>query len=101
MIATTIRYTMPPDTDWASIHSLLIERSAIYLDMRGLISKAFLYNPELGLYGGNYVWESAEDFRRFKDSETFKKAVERFGEPRIEVSQIATYLDRGQVYSAD
>ncbi|MDP9110827.1 MAG: YdhR family protein [Candidatus Eremiobacteraeota bacterium] len=99
MIATTIRFTMPPETDWAAMHALLIERTALYRDMPGLISKAFLYNPGLGLYGGNYVWETPEDFQRFTSSDIFKKAKERFGEPHIEVSQIATYLDRGHVYS--
>ncbi len=99
MIATTIRYTMPPDTDWAATHALLIERSALYRDMPGLISKAFLYNPERRLYGGNYVWESPEDFERFTSSEIFKKAKERFGEPQIEVLHVAAYLDRGRVYT--
>ncbi len=99
MIATTIRFTMPPETDWAAMHALLIERTALYRDMPGLISKAFLYNPHLRLYGGNYVWESRKDFDRFLASDMFKKAKKRFGEPAIEVSEIATYLDRGQVYS--
>lgn len=101
MIATTIRFTMPADTDWTAVHDLLIERSALYRDMPGLVSKAFLYNPELRLYGGNYVWQSRDDFERFRDSDTFRKAKERFGEPQVEISEIAAYLDRGDVYSAD
>lgn len=98
MIATTIRYTLAADTDWAAIPRLLIERSALYRDMPGLVSKAFLYNPELRLYGGNYVWESREDFDRFLASAMFKAAKDRFGEPAIEVAEIATYLDRGHYY---
>ncbi len=99
MIATTIRFTLPADTDWAAIHELLSERAALYADMPGLISKAFLYQPELRLYGGNYVWESREDFERFRASEIFAGAKARFGEPAIEISHVAAYLDRGRIHT--
>ncbi len=101
MIAATIRYKFPEDTDWDEVRQLLKDRAALYVDMPGLISKAFLFNPTTHEYGGNYVWESVEALHAFLEGDLFKAAVERFGKPEIHVHEIAAYLDRGKVLTVD
>lgn len=97
MIASTIRYIFPEDTDWDATRKLLEERAALYTGMPGLISKAFLFDPQTREYGGNYVWENRAALEAFLASEMFAAAVARFGKPEIKVHEIAAYLDRGKV----
>lgn len=101
MIASTIRYILPEDTDWDATRSLLQERANLYVDMPGLISKAFLMDPETREYGGNYVWKNREALDAFLNSEMFKAAVKRFGTPDIRIHEIAAYLDRGTIHSPE
>lgn len=101
MIAATIRYVLPENTDWNATRSLMQERAALYLEMPGLISKAFVFDPKTREYGGNYVWENREALERFLDSEIFKGAVKRFGEPEIRTHEMAVYLDRGTLYGPE
>lgn len=101
MIASTIRYTLPEDTDWEATRSLLQERANLYVDMPGLISKAFLFDPKTREYGGNYVWKDRESLDAFLDSEMFKAAVKRFGTPEIHIHEVAAYLDRGTIHGPE
>jgi hypothetical protein len=73
----------------------------LYRNLPGLVSKAFLYDPETREYGGNYVWRTRGDLEAFLSSEIFKAAKVRFGEPKtLEIHPIAAYLDRGRVHVA-
>ena len=101
MIASTIRYILPEDTDWDATRSLLQERAKLYLNMPGLVSKAFLYDPQSREYGGNYVWKDRASLDAFLGSEMFKAAVAKFGKPEIRIHEIATYLDRGTLYGPE
>lgn len=101
MIASTIRYILPEDTDWDATRSLLQERATLYVGMPGLISKAFLFDPATREYGGNYVWENREALDSFLDSEMFKAAVKRFGKPEIRTHEVAVYLDRGTLHGPE
>ncbi len=97
MIASTIRYTFAQDTDWDATRKLLEERASLYADMPGLISKAFLFDPQTREYGGNYVWENRAALDAFLGSQIFAAAEARFGKPEIRIHEIAAYLDRGKV----
>ena len=97
MIASTIRYIFPEDTDWDATRKLLQERAGMYVNMPGLISKAFLFDRETREYGGNYVWEDRASLDAFLNSEMFASAVARFGKPEIRIHEVAAYLDRGNV----
>lgn len=101
MIAATIRYILPAGTDWDATRSLLQERANLYVDMPGLISKAFLFDPQTREYGGNYVWEDRAALDAFLSSEMFKAAVKRFGTPEIRTHEMAAYLDRGVVHGSE
>jgi len=44
----------------------MIDRAeTLYRNLPGLVSKAFLYDPETREYGGNYVWETRRDLEAF------------------------------------
>jgi Putative mono-oxygenase ydhR len=98
MFTLTMRFTLPEDTDWSKIPALMEDRARnIYSNMPGLISKAFVYDPETREYGGNYVWERREQIDAFLKSDIVTGARARFGEPTYRVHQVAAYLDRGRV----
>jgi len=72
-----------------------------YRNIPGLVSKAFLYDPENREYGGNYVWRTNGDLEAFLSSEMFRAAKEKFGEPKtLQIHHIAGYLDGGRVYTS-
>jgi hypothetical protein len=102
MFTLTMRFTLPNDTDWSKIPSLMEDRARnLYINMPGLISKAFVYDPETREYGGNYLWESREQIEAFLKSDIVAGAREKFGEPTYRVHPVAAYLDRGRVYVPD
>jgi len=99
MFTLTMRFTLPEDTDWSKIPALMEDRARnLYVSMPGLISKAFVYDPETREYGGNYLWERREQIDAFLNSEIVAGARQKFGEPSYRVHRVAAYLDRGKVY---
>jgi hypothetical protein len=98
MFATTIRFTMPADTDWERLRQLAVRRAfEIYRAVPGLRSKAFIFAPERSEFGGNYVWETQDDAEAFLRSEAWRKARTLYGEPRIERSEVCAYVEVGDL----
>lgn len=59
--------------------------------LEGLQQKYYMQEPATQEYAGLYLWESAEDFGAFRDSElraTIAKAYQTEGEPRIELFSV-------------
>jgi hypothetical protein len=99
MFTLTMRFTLPEDTNWSTIPALMEDRArSLYINMPGLISKAFVYDPETREYGGNYVWERRDQIEAFLESDIVAAARDKFGEPLYRVHRVAAYLDRGKVY---
>jgi hypothetical protein len=99
MFTLTMRFTLPEDTDWSKIPAIMEDRARnLYLNMPGLISKAFVYDPDTREYGGNYLWERREQIDTFLKSDIVAGARQKFGEPTYRIHQVAAYLDRGKVY---
>jgi heme-degrading monooxygenase HmoA len=99
VIASTIRFRLPEDTDWDGVRRLARERAALYAAVPGLRSKAFLLDPERHEYGANYVWESREALDAFLRSDLFQGAVARFGAPDVRIHEIPVYVDQGSVHA--
>ena len=98
MIATSIRFILPEGTDWKAMRELMKQRAALYHDVRGLRSKAFVLNPERREYGGNYVWDNREAFDAFLRSELFLGAVKKLGEPQeVKIYEVPAYVDNTSV----
>ena len=99
MFTLTMRFTLPEDTDWSKIPAIMEDRARqLYINMPGLISKAFVYDPDTREYGGNYLWERREQIDAFLKSDIVAGARKKFGEPSYQVHCVAAYLDRGKVY---
>lgn len=98
MFATTIRFTMAPETDWERLRQLAVRRAfEIYRFVPGLRAKAFVFSPERSEFGGNYVWETQDHAEAFLRSEAWRTAVSYFGEPRIERAEICAYVEDGDL----
>ncbi|HEY6379056.1 MAG TPA: DUF4865 family protein [Candidatus Dormibacteraeota bacterium] len=97
MIAATIHFTLPEDTDWDAVRDLMRERAQLYVGLRGLHSKAFVIDPATRTYGGNYVFDSREALDDFLASDIFTGARTRFGEPRVSVYEVVANLEGDRV----
>ena len=80
MYALSIRFVLPETTDWEAMRQLARDRAPMYEGLAGLVTKAFVLDPETREYGGNYVWESAEAADAFLVSALFQGAVAKLGE---------------------
>ena len=93
MFATTIRFTMPPDTDWERLRQLAIRRAfEVYRSMPGLRAKAFIFSPERSEFGGNYVWDTQDDAESYLRSPAWRTTVAALGEPEIERTEVEDRL---------
>jgi hypothetical protein len=98
MIASVIRFSLPPETDWDALRDLARQRAhEFYRDLPGLRSKAFIIDAERGVYGGLYTWTSRAALDDFLASEVFRGIVARLGEPVIETFEVPAYVEAGAV----
>jgi hypothetical protein len=98
MFATTIRFTMPADTNWEGLRQLAIRRAfEIYRTIPGLRAKAFIFSPEQGQFGGNYLWETQDHAEAFLRSAAWQTAVSLYGEPHIERAEVCAYVEDGDL----
>lgn len=97
MYALTVRFRLPPGTDWKALRAAIAERAHLYEGMPGLRSKAFVLDEPSGEYGGNYVWETRAAAEAFVGSETFRGAAARFGPPEVRLHEVIAYLEGGVV----
>jgi hypothetical protein len=97
MISSLIVYTLPADTDWDAMRALAKQRAQeLYLDVPGLVSKAFVIDPERGMYGGNYLWESRQALDDFLQSAPYNNARARFGTPQMQIFEVAAFVEHGR-----
>jgi hypothetical protein len=97
MFTMTSYFTVPAGTDWDAMRKLAEDRAFQYRGMPGLRSKAFIVDPDRGLYGANYVWESRAAIDDFLKSDLFAGIVERLGEPEIRIFEVPAYLEQGEL----
>lgn len=96
MYAMIAVFTLPEGTDWDAMRALARERAeAYYLNMPGLVSKAFIIDPERRHYGGQYVWETRAAMDAFIASDLFRGAIAKFGEPEFRFYDVPAYVERG------
>jgi hypothetical protein len=99
MFATTIRFTMPADTDWERVRQLAVRRAFdVYRTTPGLRSIAFVFAPERAEFGGNFVWETQDHAEAFLRSDAWRVALSLYGgEPRIERAELCAYVEDGDL----
>ncbi len=96
MYTLTVRFRMPPGTDWKALRATIRERARLYEGMPGLRSKAFVLDEASGEYGGNYVWETRAAAEAFASSETFRGAIAKFGPPDTRIHEVVAYVEGGR-----
>jgi hypothetical protein len=98
MFATTVRFTMPADTDWEGLRQAAVRRAFEgYRAVPGLRSIAFVFSPERGEFGGNFVWETQDHAEAFLRSTAWRAALSLYGEPRIERTEVCAYVEDGDL----
>lgn len=71
------------------------ERASEFRALGGLQQKYYLQDSASGEYAGLYLWESAEAFDEYRDSELRASIASSYqveGEPRIEVFKVLMTL---------
>ena len=71
------------------------KRAPEFAALEGLQQKYYLQDAATGEFGGLYLWESAEAFDAYRESElraSIAKAYQAEGEPRIEVYRVLKTL---------
>lgn len=98
MYATTVRFSMPSDTDWEALRQMLVKHAfEFFRTVPGLRAKAFVFSPERCEIGGNYVWTTQDDAEAYLCSPAWRATVERWGEPRVERSEVCAYVEDGDL----
>lgn len=98
MFATTIRFTVREDTDWERLRAQAVRGAfELYRLVPGLRSKAFVFAPERCEFGGNYVWETQDHAEAYLRSDTWRRIVSLFGEPRVERAEVCAYVECGDL----
>ena len=67
------------------------ERESQFEAIPGLIQKYYIKTSSPGEYGGVYIWDSMESFKKYKESElaaTIAKAYKTIGPPSTEIMDI-------------
>jgi hypothetical protein len=82
------------------VMKIVEDRAPDFRALEGLQQKYYLHDPATGEVGGLYLWNSAEAFTEYRDSElraSIAEAYQAEGEPQVQVFQIAMTLreDRG------
>lgn len=93
MIAATIIFTLPLESDWNVLRKRAKQRAKeYYKDLPGLITKVFILNPKTGAYGGMYVWENKKNLDAFLLSDAYRGSVEKLGKPEVKIFEIAAFI---------
>lgn len=98
MIASTIVFTLPKDSDWDALRArALVRAKEAYVGLKGLHTKAFILNVETGEYGGMYIWETQADLDAFLQSDLIAVAAEKLGRPAIQIYEVPAYIENGKL----
>jgi heme-degrading monooxygenase HmoA len=90
LIASLVRFTSNLADD--DVQSRFEERADRYRDVAGLVEKIYVHYRETGDHGAVYVWESEEDFRRFRSSDLARTIPDAYavqGAPQVEVADVS------------
>ena len=77
------------------IERIMEERAPEFRALPGLTQKYYLHSNATGDVAGLYLWESAEAFTKYRESELRKSIAQAYqaeGEPRIEVYDVISTL---------
>ena len=98
MFATTVRFSVPADTDWERLRQLAVRGAFdVYRTTPGLRAIALVLEPERDELGANCVWETQDHAEAFLRSDAWRAVLSLYGEPHLERAEICAYVEDGDL----
>jgi heme-degrading monooxygenase HmoA len=94
-VALTLHVRFKSKLTFDEVIKIAEERAPEFRALDGLQQKYYLQDPATGDIGGLYLWESAEAFNAYRQSElraTIAEAYQAEGEPCVEVYKVLKTL---------
>ena len=94
-VALTLHVRFKSKLTLDEVMKIVEERAPEFRALDGLQQKYYLQDPATGDIAGLYLWESAEAFDAYRQSElraTIAEAYQAEGEPRVEVYKVLKKL---------
>jgi len=94
-VALTLHVRFKSKLTFDEVMKIAEERAPEFRALDGLQQKYYLQDPATGDIAGLYLWESAEAFDAYRQSElraTIAEAYQAEGEPRVEVYKVLKTL---------
>lgn len=79
MITEIVTFAIPDDMDRAHVVSLFEQSAATWRGYPNLHRKNYLYDPEAGIAGGVYTWDSIADVQQAHGAAFHDRIAEVFG----------------------
>ncbi|MFC3614517.1 hypothetical protein ACFORG_12145 [Lutimaribacter marinistellae] len=79
MITEIVTFRIPGDMDRDRVVALFEESAAIWRQHPKLHRKNYLYDPEAGIAGGVYTWDSIADAKEAHGAAFMARVAESFG----------------------
>lgn len=97
MITAIVLYPLPKHISKKDCEAHFHMIAPGFRDVKGLLSKHFIWNIEGNVAGGVYQWGSLEEAKSFYSGPWLKGIVERYGEePSIEFYEVFGKTDNQQ-----
>ncbi len=81
MITVTVNFPTPEGATLESITEAFRSTTPRYEGLPGLIRKYYLFDPELGVGGGVYLWEDRAQAEAFYNNAWRARLTEKYGVP--------------------
>lgn len=79
MITVIVNFPAPEGATVESMRNAFQTTAPNYEGLPGLIRKSYLFDPESGIGGGAYLWESREQAEAFYDEAWRKRIEDKYG----------------------
>lgn len=94
MITAIVRYTLPPTISKEDCEAHFHMIAPGFRDVKGLLSKHFIWNVENSTAGGVYQWTSLDQAKAFYGGPWLEGIIDRYGqEPSIEYFEVFAITD--------
>jgi hypothetical protein len=81
MITVIVNFPAPKGATVESMTEAFNTTAPLYDGLPGLIRKCYLFDPETGVGGGGYLWETRAQAEAFYDQAWRDRLTEKYGVP--------------------
>lgn len=79
MITVIVNFPAPKGATVESMRDAFKTTAPLYDGLPGLVRKQYLFDPDNGIGGGAYLWESREQAEAFYDDAWRKRIEDKYG----------------------